>query len=494
MSIDPKSTPSSPSFSAAQRWKIGADAVLRTILVLAVVIMANYIASIFPRQIFLSPQTRVKLSSRTVSILQTLTNRVEVTVYYDKSDGMYPTVETLLNEYHRLDPRISVKAVDYERDPAEATQVAEKYHLVSAEKNVIIFDCVGADPPRFKVAPGEALVQYGPEGMTKDKKIEFRPMAFNGEKMFTSMLLAITRPKPFIAYFLQGDGEPSLADTGGTGYEKFGAILGENYVAAASLSLLGNQEIPPDCDLLIIAGPTRRFSDSELSKIHQYLLQGGRLLALFNYFTINQPTGLEDELANWGVNVSNDYVIDRDNGKDSEGSAIFVQNFDQHPAVNALTGSSVLMMLPRPVSRRPDISTDSLTVTELARSSENSVLSARRGFPPTDYPLMVAVEQNTVKGIAHANGSLRMIVAGDSLFLDNQLLDQVSANVDFAQNTVNWLIDRPALLNGIGPSPVVEFRLGMTQKQMRNVRWLLLAALPGVALVLGGAVWLRRRK
>jgi hypothetical protein len=152
------------------------------------------------------------------------------------------------------------------------------------------------------------------------------------------------------------------------------------------------------------------------------------------------------------------------------------------------------VMVPRPVSRRPDISTDSLTVTELARSSENSVLSARRGFPPTDYPLMVAVEQNSVKGIARANGSLRMIVTGDSLFLDNQVLDQVSANVDFAGDAVNWLLDRPMLLNGIGPSPVVEFRLGMTQKQMRNVRWLLLAALPGVALVLGGVVWLRRRK
>src|SRR3984957_10701864 len=260
MSTDPKSTSSSPSFSTAQRWKIGADAVLRTILVLAVVIMANYIASIFPRQIFLSPQTRVKLSSRTVTILQTLTNRVDITVYYDKSDGMYSTVMALLNEYHRLDPRISVKVVDYERDPAEAAQVAEKYHLVTSEKNVIIFDCVGANPPRFKVAPGEALVQYGPEGMTKDKKIEFRPMAFNGEKMFTSMLLAITRPQPFIAYFLQGDGEPSLADTSGTGYEKFGAILGENYIAAVPLNLLGNQDIPSDCDLLIIAGPTRRFS------------------------------------------------------------------------------------------------------------------------------------------------------------------------------------------------------------------------------------------
>ena len=61
-------------------------------------------------------------------------------------------------------------------------------------------------------------------------------------------------------------------------------------------------------------------------------------------------------------------------------------------------------------------------------------------------------------------------------------------------NAVNWLLDRPVLLNGIGPSPVTDFRLLMTKAQVRNVRWLLLAALPAAILALGGLVWLRRRK
>jgi hypothetical protein len=50
------------------------------------------------------------------------------------------------------------------------------------------------------------------------------------------------------------------------------------------------------------------------------------------------------------------------------------------------------------------------------------------------------------------------------------------------------------LLEGIGPRPVTEFRLMMTRVQQRNARWLLLGALPGAVLVLGGLVWLRRRK
>lgn len=88
---------------------------------------------------------------------------------------------------------------------------------------------------------------------------------------------------------------------------------------------------------------------------------------------------------------------------------------------------------------------------------------------------------------------MRMIVVGDTMFLDNQVIE-AAGNRDFLGYAVNWLLDRPMLLNGIGPRPVVEFRLLMTQSQLRNVRWLLIAALPGAILAFGGLVWLRRRK
>src|SRR5215469_11705964 len=123
MTSDSKFSPPTQSFSPARRWKIGFDVFLRTLVVLAVVVMLNYIGGIFSKQFFLSPQTRVKLSPRTVNILQSLTNHVDVTVYYDKSDQMYSTVMALLNEYHRLDPRIAIKVVDYVRDPGEAAVI-----------------------------------------------------------------------------------------------------------------------------------------------------------------------------------------------------------------------------------------------------------------------------------------------------------------------------------------------------------------------------------
>jgi hypothetical protein len=152
------------------------------------------------------------------------------------------------------------------------------------------------------------------------------------------------------------------------------------------------------------------------------------------------------------------------------------------------------MWVPRPVSpiQQPNPPADAPTVTPLAWSGPGSTLLGERGAKPHAYPLMVAVEQNSIKGIAGGNGSTRMVIAGDSIFLGNQGIEG-GANRDFLGFAVNWLLDRGILLNGIGPSPVIEYRLFMTQTQLRNVRWLLLGALPGSVLAFSSLVWLRRR-
>ena len=128
--------------------------------------------------------------------------------------------------------------------------------------------------------------------------------------MFTSTLLTLENSKPFEAYFLQGDGEPSPADNGDAGYLKFAAVLAQNYIDLKPLGLLGDKPVPADCNLLIIAGPRTLFPNPELQKIDQYLSQGGRLLLLLDYSSIQHPTGLEDILRHWGVNVGNDIVQD----------------------------------------------------------------------------------------------------------------------------------------------------------------------------------------
>ena len=154
------------------------------------------------------------------------------------------------------------------------------------------------------------------------------------------------------------------------------------------------------------------------------------------------------------------------------------------------------MLLPRPVGSidDPNAKPDAPTVTPLAVTSDKTVLWGLHGTVPRSYPLMVSVEGNSAdKGVPTPVANMRMVVVGDTMFLNNKYIE-AGANRDFAGYAVNWLLDRAPLLNGIGPRPVIEYRLLMTKTQLWDVRWLLLGALPGAMLVLGSLVWLRRRK
>jgi hypothetical protein len=484
------------SFSRRRRWKIGLDVVVRTVLVGAVVVMVNYLGAQFFHRFYLSSHTRIQLSSRTASVLHSLTNRVAVTLYYDRQDDFYPDIVSLLKQYRAVNPNISWTTVDPVRDPGEAEKVKEQYGLSSAgDKNLIIVD---AGDKHFKVATGNQLVQYAATGISEDKKIEFSAVAFRGEELLTSTLLALEDAKPFKAYFLQGRGEPSLTDSGQSGYLKFASVLRENYVAVQPLRLLGDSEVPEDCNLLIIAGPTEPLSELELQKIAAYLAQGGRLFVLFNHNSIKQPTGLEPILQRWSVNVGMSIVQDMENTTSSSGTDVVVSKFGKHPIVNSLVQTELQMIMPRPVSavdwKSPPA--DAPQVTELAFSGDSSTLADEPAAPPRSYPLMAAVEQNNNVGVANPRGTTRILVAGDSVFLDNQVIEGGlgGANRDFLGNAVNWLLIRPQLLEGIGPRPVTEFRLQMTRLQQREVRWVLLGALPGAVLLFGGMVWLARRK
>ena len=483
-------SPNRPSFSTGHRWKIGLDAVARTALVLAVVVMANYLAAQFFHRFYLSAHTRVQLSPRTVSVLRSMTNHIAVTLYYNRQDDFYPDITSLLDEYQYVDPKITVGTVDYERDPGGAEKVAEKYKLAgTGAKNLIIFD---AGNNRFQIRPGDALIEKGFKGMSKDNKLEIGPVAFRGEMMFTSMLLALQKSSPFKAYFLQGHGEPLLTGTDDFGYAKFAGVLGENYVQVQPLELPGDHPVPADCDLLIIAGPVAELAPPELQKIDQYLALGGRLLALLDYNSIAHPTMLEPVLQRWGVNVGADYVKDPNTytGQDVE-----VRRFSQHPVVNPLTQLSLQMILPRPVEKvdwkNPPV--DAPQVDELAFSSAASVLAHDPTTLPRNYSLMAAIEQKNAGGVANPRGNTRIVVAGDTVFLGNHYIEG-GGNREFLNCAVNWLLDRPQLLTGVGPRHVDEFQLMMTRTQQVEVRWLLLGALPGAVLFLGGLVWLARRK
>ncbi len=488
-----------PSFSPYRKWGIGLHVAFLVLVVLSVVVMVNYLSRDYFLRFHASTRSRLELSPRTVGLLKSLTNQVKVTLYYDTEDeeSLYSTVWDLLGEYNRVNPRITVQTVDYMRDPGLAQKVKAKYNLSSpTDKNLVIFDCDG----KTTTVNGGSLASYVTEQLRErspDGKLLFRrkPTAFLGEIAFTAALLDVTSAKPLKAYFLQGHGEHQI-DSGDelTGYLKFASILKENRIQPVPLTLLGTNTIPRDCSLLVIAGPRDVISDAELNKIEKYLSSGGRLLALFNFASVRKDTGLERLLATWGVDVGHNVVTDPDNTV--KGTDVIVGNFGngEHPVVNSLLQSRIHLSLPRTIGQlklRADAA-DAPRVDEIAFSGPRATVAGDLTRKPP-FPLMVAVEKGALRDVITERGSTRMVVVGDSLFLGNMQIDS-AANRDFANNAVNWLLERTQLLGGLGPRPIMEYRIVMTQAQLHQSQWVLLGALPGSVLLLGGLVWLRRRR
>jgi len=487
---------SDPSFSPYRKWGVGLQVALLLLLVLAVVLMANYLSQAYFVRFHLSTTNRHPLSARTLKVLDSLTNQVKVVLFYDKEDPLYSSVSDVLTEYKLASSKISVQFVDYTRDQASALQLKEKYPAVFSApdaKNLVLFDCAG----KVKVVPGSLLAHYILEQVPNEKEPEFRrkPTEFMGELLFTTALLHVSNPNPLKACFLQDEGEhdPSSRDKkDAAGYFEFASVLAQNYIQPELLSV-GTNPIPMDCNLLIIAGPTSRLPDATLQKVDQYLEQGGRLLALFNFITTNRETGLEKILAKWGVNVGTNWVKDPAHTSQANLSDLFVVDFSKHPLVNPLLYKRLQLLMPRSISKigAPLPAPGAPRVEEVAFSGPKSFADAG-SIHPHSFPLIVAVDKDPIKGVITERGTTRIVVCGDSFFLGNYYIDG-GANRLFAHCLINWLLDRTQLLQDIGPRPMTEWRLTMTRTQLQSAQWILLAGMPGSALLAGFLVWLRRR-
>jgi hypothetical protein len=487
-----------PSFSPYRKWAIGLHVCVLISVVFAVVVMVNYLSRDYFLRFHVSEHAKIQLSPRTVGLLRSITNHVNVTLYYDTDadESLYSIVSDLLGEYRLINPKITIQTVDYLRDPGLAQKIKAKFDLSAlTDKDLVIFECEG----RRKVVPGDVLAHYtyeqAPNKTPDEKKPGFirMPALFLGEMAFTPALIDVISPKKFKAYFLQGHGEHQI-DSGDelAGYLKFAYLLGQNYVQAEPLSLLGTNTVPADCSLMVIAGATKAIPSTELEKVEQYLIQGGRLLALFNFYSIQKDTGLERILAKWGVDVGHNIIRDLDNTVN--GQDMVVSSFGKHALVNSLIGSSLYLILPRSVGQLNlgAQAADAPHVDEIAFSGPRASAGSEAARKPP-FPLMVTVEKGAIKDVITERGSTRIIVAGDSLFLANHQLDS-AANRDFASCAVNWLLERTQLLAGLGPRPITQYKIVLTRAQLHHAQWVLLAGLPGSVLFLGGLVWLRRRR
>jgi hypothetical protein len=477
------------SFSPTVRRVISRRVILAAVVATLCVVLANLLALRNPTRIVLSQSADHSLSPLTKNVLGSLTNDVRAVVLFDRQADLFESVKNLLTEYERISPRLKLELIDPARDPARAEAVQQELRLpIRSPENRVIF----AANDSAKAINESELSILDLSGFMDTR--EARRTHFTGEQLFTSAIVAVTEGRQTKVGFVIGHGEHKASDTGGQwGYSKFANILQQKGLLLKEIPLAGTNSIPADCRMLIIAGPRTPYSGGELAKLREFVDIGGSLFTLFNFYSLQRPTGLEKFLADYDFKIGINQVSDSKNEQSGQGGLLLVDDLGSHPITKPILGSRLQMLLPRSVGFPETENDESPTVSILAHSSDAGQavgqIQGNKGSVEMEgkIPLIAAK--------LHANDGqppARIVVAGDSLFLGNSAIE-AGANRDFASLTINWLLEREHLL-AIAPRTVTEYRINLSRTEMTSISWLLLLVLPGGTLGLGLLWWRRQMK
>jgi ABC-type uncharacterized transport system involved in gliding motility auxiliary subunit len=108
-------------------------------------------------------------------------------------------------------------------------------------------------------------------------------------------------------------------------------------------------------------------------------------------------------------------------------------------------------------------------------------------------PLTVAaaIDPSAVAGGEVDVEGPKIIAVGSANFLIDQKIRP--SELDFFLNSMNWMLGKKDSL-GIAPKQPQEFRISMPDNDKEILSAVVFMAVPGVILVIGLLVWLRRRK
>jgi ABC-type uncharacterized transport system involved in gliding motility auxiliary subunit len=476
--------------------------VVAVILAVALTVMVNWLsARRWVREDLTSTQIYT-LSEKSENILSDLPENIEVVVFMTPATSMYDQVRELLERYKAASDKISVEYIDPEREPLKTTQLAEKFGVQVADTVVFVLG------DRTKYVTSDQMAEMDYSGMQYGQGPTMR--AFKGEEQFTSAILSLVAPDVPKVYFVTSHGEAALEGGGGSGDRSL-AVLGDTLkrenMEAADVSLLSG-EVPADADVVAIVGPTRAYTESEITALETFLDRGGRLLValdpLIEPAGTMRPTRLEEMLAARGVIVNDDLVVDPSRRLPFyDLSAVYLQDFLSHPVTSGLEGFAVLFTVARSLTADDaeaavlvQTSDDGWGETDLGMLLRGEPVAVDDGDTAGPAVVAVAVEGAATGAEAGAEGlseptTYRLVVFGDSDFMTD--LDIANAgNAVLAGNAFNWLAARDSLV-GIPPRDVEQVSLFLTQQQMRNLLLLVLVGMPCAAILLGVLVWRKRR-
>jgi hypothetical protein len=475
--------------------------ILQAVLFLTFIGGLNYLARSHSWRFDLTRYRRYSLSAESLSYLRELSRPVHIVVTTTSSDPQAedPDIQGLLREYvyaTESNPlgRVTVEYVDIYQNRREV----EKYGI--EQRGIVLLLC--GDKRR---ALSNADLYRAENKVRK---------AFIGEQAVTDAILDVSNPERKRIYFLVGHGElrPDDVDPA-RGLSTIRDELRLRNYDVETLEIAGSGRIPPDAALLVSVSPQDPYTAREQEVLRRYLSEKAGRLILF--LAPGTKPGLRDLLIDdWGIKVDDDLVIDLGSDNMTEDGDLIIKAYAPHPITQVLLDYERFLRIgnARSVSPLPGRPAEAgLTVVTLAATSTTAwgeLDYQQRGIQPytpgVDLKGLKQMDPPNRLGIAVASekvglrGSLpfsvpggRVVVIGTGDMISNARIANTGSE-EFFLGAVNWTVGRDTALN-VPARPINRFQLSLSAGELARMRYTLMLALPGLAALLGIAVYWTRR-
>jgi len=455
------------SWLKARQTKYAAYATVYILVAIAIVTVANVLADRYNKTYDATSNKRYSLSDQTAKIVKGLKQDANVTYFNQTKE--FREGKDLLDQYANLSHKVHVKYVDPDKNP----EVAREAGIRSL---------------------GTAVVQIGA------KHEEAKSMTEEG---VTGAFIRGLKGAVRTVCFASGSGEKQIDDSDREGFSQFKELMGKDNYQTKTVDLLQNAEVPSDCTVLVLAGPTRNYEQPEVDAIKKYVEAGGRAFFMLDpplklaRSTVADNDAFTSLLQSWGVSMDKDIILDLNPIGQIAGvgpQVALVTHYASQPIVNEMKGTATGF----PLARSMEINnTDKTSVEKLFDSSSSSFATSNLSSPEVNVrdpknkkgPLTIAAAGTYKTGKENSDG--RFVVIGSSGWAANRFLG-FNGNDDLALNAVNWLSSDEDLIS-IRPKPQDDRRITMTQGQLSLVRATSQFVLPLVVVIAGVGVWWKRR-
>ncbi|MBI5504851.1 MAG: GldG family protein [Deltaproteobacteria bacterium] len=447
--------------------RYGTNAVVYSIVFVVVVVMLNFIGTRYSKRWDLSAAGVNSLTDATRQVLDKLDTEVQILAFVGPQDKAF--VREVSEIYGNYTTKVKWQIVD----PQISPELAQKELIASI--------------PTLKIKQADRSTTVG--------KID--------EESITNGIHKVATTKQKTIYFVQGHGEPDVAQKQApSGLGLFADTLTNQNYEVKPLITTDAGPIPDDAAVVVLSTGDRSHFPAELAKVKDFAKKGGSVLVLLEPQRDPELALLAGEL---GAKVGDDVILDQQvrlfEGV-SLGMDAIVTQYGEHPSVKAMT-ERTLFSVSRSVGA-PDKPPAGVSVTPLALTSPTSwaETDVTRVFSQGEAemksaediagPVSVGVA-GTDKASALGGAddkSFKFAVFGDTSFLTNQYLRQLY-NDALGQSVIGWLAGDEELIS-IAPRVVRASRAFLGEQQARTVFYLSVLVLPELILLAGIAVWWRR--